>query len=221
MPERPELAIVVEPPPQARRLSADLEELLRAANGRSLTLGQLEEILQGRGFALFILLLALPFLCPVPLPGLSIVFGIVIMIMGMRIALGRKPSLPKFILNREIKFSLLERILKFGLKLCSKMEKLVKPRMHFLQRWPGMVNLIGVGIASGGFMLCLPIPPIVPLSNSIPAISVLLLTAGMVERDGLLVLLGYIINISSWIYFAVMFVLYGDGIRYLFHYFGA
>ncbi len=34
-----------------------------------------------------------------------------------------------------------------------------KLRMHFLQRWPGMVNFIGLGIASGGLLLSLPLPP--------------------------------------------------------------
>ena len=216
----PLLEKVIEPPVPARRLSSDLRDLLREANGRSLSLGELEQLLQGRGFALFILLLALPFAFPIAIPGLSVPFGIVIGFMGIRIALGMKPSLPDFILRREVKFSMLEKIVGFGLKLCSKVEKLVRPRMHFLQRWPGMQNLIGVGIASGGLLLCLPLPPLIPLSNTIPAVSVLLLTMGMIERDGLLVLFGYFVNIASWIYFGIMFVVAGDGLRHLAHYFG-
>jgi hypothetical protein len=187
-----------------RRLSTDLKDLLRLANGRALTLGELEEILQGRGFALFILLMSLPFMFPVAIPGLSVPFGIVVMLLGLRIAFGRKPSLPKFILQREIKYATLERIVGTGLKLCARMEKVVKPRMHFLQRWPGMLNLIGIGIASGGLQLLLPLPPLIPLSNFIPAVSVVFLTAGMVERDGLLVLAGYVVNIGAWIYFALL-----------------
>ena len=42
-----------------RRLSADLRELLRETAGRAVTLGELEQILKGRGFALFLLLLSL------------------------------------------------------------------------------------------------------------------------------------------------------------------
>ena len=66
-------------------------------------MGELEHKLQGRGFALFILLLSIPFCFPVAIPMLSIPFGIVIMFLGIRIALGRKPKLPDFILNKEIK----------------------------------------------------------------------------------------------------------------------
>jgi hypothetical protein len=84
-----------------------------------------------------------------------------------------------------------------------------------------MLNLIGLGIASGGLLLCLPLPPLIPLSNTIPALSILLLTAGMVERDGLLVLLGYVTNLAAWLYFILMFVLLGDGLKALFRFFGS
>ena len=127
-----ELNAPEEVPP--RRLSDDLRELLREASGRTMTFGELEEILQGRGFGMFLLLLALPFTFPIAIPGLSIPFGIVIMLVGLRIALGRKPSLPDFIPRRAIKPSVLEKIIRLGLKLSTKLEKVAKPRMHFLQR---------------------------------------------------------------------------------------
>jgi hypothetical protein len=210
--------IEVLPPPPPRRLSTDLRELLAVADGRTLTLGELEAILQGRGVALFLLLLSIPFVFPLPIPGLSTPFGIVILLMGIRIACGRKPSLPVFILRRTVKYSSLEKIVNLGLKLCAKMEKVVKPRMHFLQRWPGMINLIGVGIALAGLLLCLPLP--IPLSNSIPALAVIFLTAGMIERDGLLVLLGYVAALVAWVYVFFMFAAIGDGVRNLTRHFG-
>src|SRR5688572_7293417 len=98
-----------------RRLSEDFKEILREAAGRDVTLGELEQRLQGRGFALFILLLSIPFCFPIAIPGLSIPFGVVIMLLGIRIALGRKPQLPDFILNRVIKHSTLEKIVGLGM----------------------------------------------------------------------------------------------------------
>jgi len=215
-PETPAPAV----PPTPPRLSEDLRELLHQTGGRAITIGELERILQGRGFGLFLLLLALPFTFPLAIPGLSVPFGIVIMLIGLRIAMGRKPGLPKFILQREIKFAVLEKIIKVGLKLATKLEKLAKPRMHFLQRWPGMINVIGLGIASGGLLLSLPLPPLIPFSNTIPALAVLFLTAGLTERDGLLVLIGHMINIAAWIYFSVMFAAAGHGIHLLWERFG-
>lgn len=213
-------AALFEPEAEPRRLSTDLHELLRATAGRAVTLGELEQILKGRGFALFLLLMSLPFAFPIAIPGLSIPFGIVIMLLGLRITFGMKPSLPGFILRREVSRAMLEKIIGIGLKFATRMEKLVKPRMHFLQRWPGMINLIGLGIASGGFLLSLPLPPLIPFSNTIPAVSVLLLTAGLMERDGLLVLFGHMVNITAWIYFGLMFAVAGSGVAHLWDKFG-
>ena len=204
-------------PLPAQRMSDDLRRVLTQAGGRALTLGELEAILQGRGFALFILLLSLPFCAPVSIPGLSIPFGIVITFLGLRVLFGRKPQLPGFILRQEVKHAILERIINLGLKLCTRMEKITRPRMDFVRTWPGMINLIGLGIASGGIQLLLPIPPLIPLSNTIPAISVVLLTAGLIERDGVFVLTGYFVNLAAWIYFALMFGAVGEGVRHLLH----
>lgn len=204
-------------PLPAQRLSDDLRTLLVRADGRSLTLGELEEILQGRGFALFILLLSLPFCAPISIPGLSIPFGVVITFLGLRIVFGRKPELPKFILRKEIKYAVLEKIVNLGLRLSTRMEKIARPRMAFLRRWPGMINLIGLGLASGGIQLLLPLPPLIPLSNTLPAISVVLLTAGLIERDGVFVLAGYFVNLGAWVYFALMFGVIGEGVKHLLH----
>lgn len=209
-----------EPEAPPRRLSADFQDILDEARGRSMTLGKLEEVLKGRGFALFLLILSLPFAFPISIPGLSVPFGIVIMILGLRITFGMKPGLPGFILRREVPYRVLQKTLGFGLKLSTRMEKLVRPRMHFLQRWPGMINLIGFGIASGGFLLLLPLPPLIPFSNTIPAISVMFLAAGLMERDGLLVLFGHLSNLAAWVYFIVMFSLAGHGVSKLWEHFG-
>lgn len=78
----------------------------------------------------------------------------------------------------------------------SKIERIVKPRMRFLRRWRGMMNLIGVSIASSGLILSLPLP--IPLSNVVPAWAALFLATGMMERDGLLVLIGHVLSLASW-----------------------
>lgn len=194
------------------RLSDDLQSLLNRAQGRSLSIGEIEALLQARGFALLIMLLSAPFLIP-SVPGLSTPFGAAIILMGARLACGRKPWLPQFVLRRELSPEMLQKVVGVLIKLVKRMERIAKPRMHFLQRWPGMMNLIGVGIASGGIFLFLPI--MVPVMNTLPTISILLLTAGMIERDGLLVLAGYVFGIAAWIYFGAWLLLGKAGVNLL------
>ncbi len=174
-----------------------------------MTLAELEGILQGRGFALFILVLSAPFM--VPTPGLSVPFGIAIAMLGMRIALGRKPSLPGFILRTRISYKVLQRIMSPLIRVVERFEKGVKPRMQYLQRHPWAINLIGVGIVSGGLILALPLP--IPFSNSLPALSIMLLAAGMMERDGLLVLWGYVAGVLSWVYLGFWWQVVAAAIR--------
>lgn len=195
-----------------RRLSEDLQGLLDHANGHSLSIGEIQSLLQGRGFALLIMLLSAPFLIP-SVPGLSTPFGAAIMMMGGRLACGRKPWLPQFVLRRELSFEMLQKILGVLIKVVRRMERLAKPRMHFLQRWPGMMNLIGVGIASGGIFLFLPI--MVPVMNTLPTLSILFLTAGMIERDGVFVILGYLFGVAAWIYFGAWLLLGKAGVDLL------
>ena len=161
-----------------------------------MTIAELESILQGRGFAMFILLLSAPFI--VPAPGLSIPFGIALMLLGLRIAIGQKALLPAFLLRRTLSYKTLDRVVSPLARIAERFEKRIRPRMHFLQTHPWAVNLIGIGIMSGGFLLSLPLP--IPFSNLFPAISIMLLAAGLMERDGLLVLWGYIMGVLSWIY---------------------
>jgi len=59
-----------------------------------------------------------------------------------------------------------------------------------------LLRLIGLGIVIAGLGLMLPLP--IPFSNSIPAWAVMLLAIGMMENDGLCVLLGHLTAIATW-----------------------
>ncbi|MCX6968136.1 MAG: exopolysaccharide biosynthesis protein [Verrucomicrobia bacterium] len=188
--------------PSPRRLSQEIAALL--AEGRSLSIGEIESILQSRGVALLIMLLSAPFLIP-SVPGLSTPFGAAIILMGACLACGRKPWLPQFVLRRELSLEMLRKILGVLIQLLQCMERLTQPRIEFLQSGPGMSNLIGLGIASGGIFLFLPI--MVPVMNTLPTLSILFLTAGMMERDGLFVILGYFFGLAAWVYFGAWLLL--------------
>ena len=87
-------AAAPEAPPPPRRLSEELELILREFDVEEVTLREVMTVLHGRGFILLMLLLSLPFCTPIPLPGLSTPLGCVILLIAVRLALGQKPWLP-------------------------------------------------------------------------------------------------------------------------------
>jgi hypothetical protein len=197
------------------RISDALRRLLREADGRPLTIREMIEILHGRGLQFVVILLCLPFLAPVTVPGISIPFGLAIALCGLRIAFGHKPWLPAFILNRTISYSVLERMVHFGCAIYEKVEKVVRPRLGFLLAGPGMGMMIGSAIALSGVFLSLPIPPPFPLTNTIPGFAIICLSLGLMERDGGLILCGYLLTSIAAIYVALIALLGKAGVDQL------
>jgi hypothetical protein len=178
-------------------LSADLEALHARVKDQALTLAELKQALKGRGSAVLLILLALPF-CFVAIPGLSMPFGIAISLIGVCQATGREPWLPSFIMRRRLSTARSTQLLTGAIKVARQLEKYVRPRLAFLHAGPGMLRLIGLGIVIAGVALMLPLP--IPFSNSIPAWAVVLLAIGMMEKDGLFVLLGHFTAMGTWVF---------------------
>jgi hypothetical protein len=178
-------------------LSTDLASLHARVKDKPLTLGELKHALKGRGSAMLLILLALPF-CFVAIPGLSMPFGIAISLIGACLVIGREPWLPRFVMNRRLSSARSDQLLVGAIKVARRLEKFVRPRLSFLHAGPGMLRLIGFGIVIAGVGLMLPLP--IPFSNSIPAWAVVLLAVGMMEKDGLCVLLGHLTAMGTWVF---------------------
>src|ERR1700686_693495 len=126
------------------QLSTDLEMLHARVKGKSLTLAELKQLLNGRGSAMLLILLALPF-CFIAIPGLSTPFGIAICFIGACLVMGHDPWLPRFIMHRRLSTIRLSQLLPGAIKMARQLEKFVRPRLAFLHAGPGMLRLIGLG----------------------------------------------------------------------------
>ena len=196
------------------RLSTDLESLRSRMKDQSLTLGELKRALRGRGSAMLLVLLALPF-CFVAIPGLSIPFGIAICCIGARMMIGREPWLPRSILHRRLSTARSHQLLTSAIKLARMLESFVRPRLGFLHAGPIMPRVAGLGIVIASLGLMLPLP--IPFSNSIPAWAVALLAIGTMEKDGLCVLLGYLTVVATWVFIGLTSTFAVGGIQMLLH----
>jgi hypothetical protein len=197
------------------RLSEELESLLVLAPGRPLTVRQIVEHLHFRGLPALVVMLCVPFLFPMAIPGLSIPFGLAIALCGLRLGVGRGFWMPGFVLRREVPPDLLRKLVGGAAGFYRKIERFVRPRMHFLQRWPGMLNLLGFMIMIGGILLSLPIPPPFPLTNTIPGFAVIFMALGLMERDGVCILIGYFFALLGLVYVTLIAVLGVAGVQQL------
>jgi len=187
-------------PVEKERLSDMLKRLLEVAEGGALTLREMIAIMHGRGLMMIVILLCLPFLSPVTIPGISVPFGLAICLCGVRIAFGQQPWLPGFILNRKISYPALEKMVGFGSKVYEKVEKIIRPRLTFIFNGRAMTMMVGMAIALAGVLLSLPIPPPFILTNTIPGFAIIFLSLGLMERDGVLIVLGYGLTILATAY---------------------
>lgn len=185
----------------ASRFSADVRLLLHELDGRGVTIGELEASMRGRGFALLIVVLCVPFIQPVYIPLLSVPFGIAITLIGGRLIFGKDPWLPLFIRRRKLEARILKGILRATAAVSSRIEKLISPRLGILFA-PHMRPLIGMAIAWSGLILTIPWPPFVVGSNWLPAAAILLLALGLMERDGVFVVIGYALTFLTTLYLA-------------------
>jgi hypothetical protein len=178
-------------------ISADLRGVLEAADGKAMSLESIAAHLKERGWALLVLFLAAPF--PIPnIPGLSVPFGFAIALIGWAFMLRRRPWLPPFVMRTTLEYSTLQRIIPFIARFMERVERWTKPRMKWLVTGPVNVSLLGLGTVSGGFFLALPLP--IPLTNGPPALSIIFLVIGMLCRDGVMVIIGYVLGILAWAY---------------------
>ncbi len=169
------------------------------------------QILQGRGLLMIVILLCLPFLSPVSVPGISIPFGLAIAFSGMRIAFGREPWIPDWVLRRSLPPRVLEKIVSVGIRLHERLERITRPRLIIFLSQTGRI-FAGLAIALAGVFLSLPVPPPFPLTNTIPGLAIILICLGLMERDGWFLVWGYGLILIGTVYLAGIGFLGGAGI---------
>lgn len=187
---------------KAKSLRHELDELLAQFTEGHLTLALVRENLGVRGHALLTLVLAFPFVLPLPLPGLSTPFGVVIAVAGFAVAMGRLPWLPKRWLEIKIEGEKLRFVQKKIEPWLERLEKFVRPRMTYLTVGSTQVRLHGALIFLAAVVLALPAPP---GGNVMPALSIIFSSLALAEEDGLFTVLAGVFLALGVGYFAGLF----------------
>ena len=193
-------------------LSREFRELGKLCAEQSLNLRQIFWHVEERGSALCILILSLPFIFPVPLPGVSTPFGLLIVSLSISMLVGRAPYLPASWLDRPLPREATVKFVDYASRLFARTETMFRPRMQWvldniLLRLSSILILL-----LSGLLLALPLPPV---TNAPPAAAIVLTSIGLLEKDGLALLTGFLMFGLNLLFFTALFVLGYDAIGHL------
>ncbi|URD50270.1 exopolysaccharide biosynthesis protein [Chroococcidiopsis sp. CCNUC1] len=162
--------------------------LERHAEQEYVSLGELVVELGDRAYGPLLVICALPEALPLPVAGVSAIIAIPLMLVSAQLSLGfSRPYLPKWLAKRRWKQKNLAKVVEKGLNYLAKAEKIVRPRWGFITSRLAQ-RLLGLFILLMAIVIALPIP----LGNMLPAIAIVVISLGMSEGDGLLVIVGVV-----------------------------
>jgi hypothetical protein len=175
-----------------------MDLLQEKARREELTLEQIFNHVGEEGHAVLTLFLCLPFIQPIPIPGLSTPLGTLIIIVNYFLFRHQKPWLPAKFKHLKISSKLLLKVSESAEKIWSHTTRFLRPRWIFYHELFVFRTLSFLVCAVNGLLLALPLP--IPFSNTIPVIAIFLNALGAIERDGLFTLLSYL-----WCFFVAAF----------------
>ena len=133
---------------------------------------------------MLLLVLALP-MCIPNIPGISTIFGVLMMLPAIQLVLGsRRLWVPQRVRRWEVESAPLRRTLRTAIPALKRVEYLIKPRWSRLTRFPVTI-LVGLQTLLMALILILPIP----FANWPPGMTVAMTALALLQRDGWLMLL--------------------------------
>ncbi|MBD2569997.1 exopolysaccharide biosynthesis protein [Anabaena lutea] len=147
-----------------------------------------------RIFGFLLVILSLPSALPVPAPGYSTPFGVLIFLLAVQLIAGAKtPWLPPKMFNHPLQLSTVQGFLKAGLPWLRRIEAIARPRLSYIcTTLPGRVT-IGIAIALMAISMMIPIPG----TNTLPAMGIFVTAFGLSEDDGAISLGGLVLCVMG------------------------
>ncbi|MEM6450128.1 MAG: exopolysaccharide biosynthesis protein [Cyanobacteria bacterium P01_D01_bin.105] len=194
------------------RLSVELQRYFLNAEDnaphRDVTLNEVLEIAGERTFGFLFVLLSIPSALPIPAPGYSTPFGIVMFLLAVQLMVGRdQPWLPEKFRKKGFARAQVQDLITKGMPWLKRIETVSQPRLTPLCTSRLGQAFVGGLIALASISMMLPFP----LTNTLPAMGIFVAGLGLSDDDGLLSLAGVTIcmmgvALTSTLMYLVFFV---------------
>ncbi len=187
----------MEPPPTTRTV---LDGFAKGNPDDHLRLGELVSGLRQTVFGMLLFVAVLPAFIPVP-GAAGMISGPLVMLVGAQLLLGlRKPWLPAFVARRGPYRRTMARFRDRLSPWLQRLERVVRPRMEWVLDHPAASAFSGLLLMLLGLLLALP----VPFTNYLFGVLLLLFVFALLERDGALMLVAWIIGAIAVVVFGFL-----------------
>jgi hypothetical protein len=164
-----------------------------------IAVGSIIRAMEHRSTGALLLICALPMVIPIPAPGVSVPFGIFLMLVSAELMFARgRIWLPPRLAARSISREDFLRFVSHAVPALRRIEHFTQPRMTWLTgSWGiGVVGAICLLLAT---IIALPIP----MGHFLPGVVICVLAIGLMESDGLLIAAGFlaavfVLGIVTW-----------------------
>ncbi|MEA5503762.1 exopolysaccharide biosynthesis protein [Halotia wernerae UHCC 0503] len=176
----------------ALRMSKLLQRFLEGHQGDQVCLRDLFNEMENRAFASTLLICALPEALPLPIAGISALVAMPLLLVSGQLVLGfQKPWLPDWLLDQPFKQEHCQQVISGAIPFLEKLECFFEPRWTLFTS-PEAERCVGVILLFLSFIIALPIP----FGNILPAIIIVLICLGLIEKDGLIIAIGMVAGIT-------------------------
>ena len=177
----------------ARRTSDILKKLISDESQQILTVEQIVKALGPTSFGTSLMVFSIPEVLPIPLPGMTMVMVIPTGIISSQLVRGKREiRLPNALLKRSIPRKAFAAAVNAILPFLERAERGTRVRWRWASN-PVAKRFLGLFILIMAAVIALPIP----FTNMPAAISVFIISLGMVERDGVLISLGILLGLAT------------------------
>lgn len=177
---------------QTHTLSEVLDQLEQAAHGDAVTIQEVVEKLGRHSFASLMLIFSLISTSPASaIPGITAIVAVIVFILAGQMLLGRKCLwLPQVITRRRMSTRKLCKGVRWLRKPVHFVERFLKERLTFLlhRPWLYLPLLLVLGLT-----VFMPFMELVPTSGSIASAIIACFAAGLLTRDGALVIVAFVL----------------------------
>ena len=167
-----------------------IEDVVNKSSSDRIPIGDLVDAMQAIGFGLVIMVIAFCIIIPMPPPVPSVI-AIPLIIFSFQMIVGyASPKLPKRFEKYTVKRSIVAMLVKKSAPYIHKVEHILRPRWGFVTT-PIGERIIGVFIFIFSSFIFFPMP----LSNFIPGLGILIISFGLLGKDGLVVICGIVVGL--------------------------